>query len=306
MDKYNGDVPADLDKETYRQVRFSSVSMDYVPNKVREKILTGNIGEARLDTMGVKSEGSVVTLARPDDLGLFLYGTLGQQSLNGDLFKFTPNRTSLPSFKIKIDKGAGVYTYPGCIINQLSFSAELEDYLSLTLNVSGYGEEFETGNLYPIQPSLQRAFKFNQGKVYFEDTELADITSIGFSYNNNVENSIQTTSTGIHYKRPSPNTRQITLDLSCLYSPESETFRQDYFKTDNIFGVKLDFQTDEGGAGDLHRLTIEIPATQVTSCSVPISDANSIKQSMSMSGIDLGAGDIIAIYLDNGLKELYS
>jgi hypothetical protein len=280
--------------------------MDYVPTKAQENVLTGNIGQARFDTLGIKAEGAMSTLARPDDLGFFLYMALGSQALiESDVFRFTPNKTALPSFTIKIDKGAGVYTYPGCVINQLSFSAQPEDYLSLELDIKGYDENFSPGSLAPIQPSTQRAFKFHQGKVYAGGVELADITSISLTYNNSVENTIQTTSTEKHYKRPGPNTRIITVDLECLYSAASETFRQSYFKTDTMFALKLDFQTDEGTPGDLHRLTVEIPNSQVTSCSVPISDGNSIKQSMSMTAIDMGSDDLIVFLLDNGLDVLY-
>jgi hypothetical protein len=308
-DSYNGDIPTPA-SSGFKQVKFSSFSMDYVPNKAQEAVLTGNIGQSRFDTMGIKAEGSISTLARPDDLGFFLYHLLGNQEIiDNDVFKFTPNRTLLPSFTIKIDKGAGVYTYPGSILNSLSFKCEPEDYLNIDLEIKSYDEMFQTGNLTAIQPSKQRAFKFHQGKVFIGDilssmTELADINSIGLTYNNSVENTIQTTSTGLHYKKPTPNTRIITVDLGCLYSPESEAFRQQYFKTDKIFSIKLDFQTDEGEADDLHRLTVEIPSVQISSCSVPISDGNSIKQSMNMTAIDLG-GDIITFSLDNGLTELY-
>jgi hypothetical protein len=285
--------------------------MDYVPNKAQEGVLTGNIGQSRFDTMGIHSEGNVSTLARPDDLGFFLYMALGNETItNADVFNFTPNKTTLPSFTIKIDKGAGVYTYPGCVINTLDFSAQPEDYLNLEMAVVGYDETFATGTLTAIQPSVQRAFKFNQGKVYAGNTiatvtEIADISSISLSYNNNVENTMQTTSTGLHYKRPSPNTREITTDFECLYSAAGETFRQNYFKSDAIFSIKLIFQTDEGTVGDPHSLTIEIPNVQVTSCSVPVSDANSIKQSISATAIDIGTGDLIKFLLDNGLTTLY-
>jgi hypothetical protein len=303
-DSYNGDIPIPA-TSGFKQIKFSSFSLDFTPQKNQESVLTGNIGQSRFDTLGVKAEGSISTLARPDDLGFFLYHLLGNQELtDGDVFKFTPHRNSLPSFTIKIDKGAGVYTYPGSIINSMSFKCEPEDYLNIDLDIKSWDEQFQVGNLTPIQPSTQRAFKFHQGKVYANGVELADINSIGLTHNNSVENTIQTTSTGLHYKRPSPNTRIITCDLGCLYSAESEAFRQQYFKSDTIFNLKLDFQTDEGQADDLHRLTIEIPSVQISSCSVPISDGNSIKQSMSMTAIDQG-GDIITFYLDNGLTDLY-
>jgi hypothetical protein len=305
-DAYSGDVPAAA-TAGFRQVRFSSVSMDYVPSKNQENVLTGNIGKPRHDTMGIKAEGSVSTLARPDDLGFFLYMLLGAQALtNTDVFKFTPAKDLLPSFTLKLDKGAGVYTYPGCILNSMSFSTQPEDYLHLDLDVKGYDETYAAGVLAAIAPSTQRAFKFNQGKVYYASTELADITSIKLSYNNNVENTLQTTSTGVHYKRPTPNTREINVDLECLYSAASETFRQSYFKGDTIFSLKLAFQTDEGASGDLHNLTVEIPNMQIVSCSVPISDDKAIRQSLSATAIDLGGTEPLAAFLlDNGLSALY-
>jgi hypothetical protein len=305
-DAYSGDVPTAA-TTGFRQIRFSSVSMDYVPSKNQENVLTGNIGKPRYDTMGIKAEGSMATLARPDDLGFFLYMLLGKQELTStDVFKFTPVKDVLPSFTLKLDKGAGIYTYPGCTMNSMSFSAQPEDYLSLDLDIKGYDETYASGALTAIAPSTQRAFKFNQGKVYYGATELADVTSIKLTYNNNIENTIQTTSTGIHYKRPTPNTREINVDLESLYSSASETFRQSYFKGDTIFSLKLVFQTDEGTSGDLHVLTVEIPNMQVTSCSVPISGDKNVRQSLSATAIDLGGtASLVTFLLDNGLTALY-
>jgi hypothetical protein len=304
-DTYSGDTPTAA-TSGFKQLRFSSVSLDYVPNKAQENVLTGNIGQARFDTLGIRSEGNIKTLARPDDLGFFLLMALGNQSLDGDVFSFTPHRNTLPSFTAKVDKGAGyTYTYPGNVINSFTISAQPEGYMDLDLELKGYDETVTTGSLTPIEPSLQRAFKFVQGKIYVDGTELADINSIQLNYNNNVENTIQTTSTGYHYKKPVPNTRNCTVELSCLYSPSSEAFRQQYFKSDNFLSLKLDFITDEGAENDKHRLTILVPTMQVTASSVPISDGNSIKQSISATAIDTGSGDLVTFNLDNGLTELY-
>jgi hypothetical protein len=305
-DVYSGDVPTAA-ASGFRQIRFSSVSMDYVPSKNQENVLTGNIGKPRFDTMGVKAEGSISTLARPDDLGFFLYMLLGKQELiNTDVFKFTPAKDLLPSFTLKLDKGAGVYTYPGCILNSMAFSAQPGDYLSVELDVKGCDETYASGALTPVAPSAQRAFKFHQGKVYYGSTELSDVTSIKLSYINNVEHTIQTTSTGLHYKRPTPNTREINTDLECLYSAASETFRQSYFKGDAVFSLKLEFLTDEGASGDLHKLTVEVPNVQVSSCSVPVSGDGAVKQSLSASAIDLGGtASLVTFLLDNGLTALY-
>jgi hypothetical protein len=305
-DSYSGDAPVAA-TTGFRQVRFSSLSMDYVPVKKQEEVLTGNIGKGRHDTLGIRATGNMATLARPDDLGFFLYMLLGNQVFTStDVFNFTPNKDTLPSFTMKIDKGAGVYTYPGCMMNSLSFSAQPEDYLQLDMDIAGYDEAFSAGVLTPIAPSTQRAFKFYQGKVYQGSTEIADITSIKLSYNNNLESSIQTTATGLHYKKPQPMTRELSVDLECLYSAASETFRQSYFKGDVIFALKLVFQTDEGETGDLHVLTVEIPNVQITACSVPVSDDKAIKQSLTAMAIDVGGTASLATFLlDNGLTALY-
>ena len=95
-DTYTVDTPTAA-TAGFRQVRFSSITMDYVPNKAQEGVLTGNIGHSRHDTMWIHCEGNISTLARPDDLGFFLYMALGTQALtNTDVFTFTPNRTALP------------------------------------------------------------------------------------------------------------------------------------------------------------------------------------------------------------------
>jgi hypothetical protein len=281
--------------------------MDYVPVKKQEEVLTGNIGKGRHDTMGIRATGNIATLARPDDLGFFLYMLLGTQALTStDVFNFTPNRDTLPSFTMKVDKGAGIYVYPGCMLNSLSFSAQPEDYLQIDLDITGYDETFSAGSLTAIAPSAQRAFKFHQGKVYQGAAEIADVTSIKLSYNNNLEASIQTTGTDLHYKKPQPMTRELSVDLECLYSAASETFRQSYFKGDAIFGLKLVFQTDEGTGGDLHVLTVEIPNVQITACSVPVNDDKAIKQSLTAMAIDVGGStNLVAFLLDNGLTALY-
>jgi hypothetical protein len=305
-DAYNGDTP-DPASVGFRQVRFSSLGMDYMPVKKQEEVLTGNIGKSRHDTMGIKSSGNMSTLARPDDLGFFLYMLLGNQAFTDeDVFNFTPHKDALPSFTMKVDKGAGVYTYPGCMLNSMSFSVQPEDYLQLELDITAYDETFTVGSLTAIDPSPQRAFKFHQGKVYQGFTEIADVTSIKLSYNNNLEASTQTTSTGLHYKKPQPMTREATVDLECLYSAASETFRQQYFKGDSIFSLKLVFQTDEGAGGDLHVLTVEIPNAQITACSVPVSDDKAIKQSVTAMAIDMGGStNLVTFLLDNGLTALY-
>jgi hypothetical protein len=78
--------------------------------------------------------------------------------------------------------------------------------------------------------------------------------------------------------------------------------RQQYFKTDAIFSIELLFVSDEG---DPYKLDIDIPACQITSCSVPISDGNAVKQSMSLAVVDMGSSDLIKMTLENDVTTTY-
>jgi hypothetical protein len=300
-----------------RQIKYGSESLGPALNKVQESVMTGRVGASPVNIMGIRAEGSISFLARPDDLGLFLKCALGVESVstpaeatNAKKHTFTPIGNgltdSLPSLTVNIDKKVSVFSYVGCKINSLSFSAAPEDYLSLDVEFAGK-QELDNGALATsLVPSPLKAFKFWQGKVYLGGVEMADVTSINFSYNNNLESALQTTSTGLFYKEPQPNTREITASLEMLYSAAAETFRNTFFKTDDIVSLRLAFISDElAETGVPYSLTIHVPACQVSSCSNSVGDANSIKQSAELAGIDNGVDPVLTVDLVNLVTGAY-
>jgi hypothetical protein len=296
-----------------RQIKFSSEGFQPAYNKVQEPVMTGGKGGSRFETMGIHVEGAASVLARPDDVGLYLKYALGLETkaADGTAVKHTFTalgnglNDSLPSLTFQVDRKTSVFKYTGCKINSLSFSAAPEDYLTVDLEIVGK-DEVSGGTMAALTPSALKSFKFNQGKVYLAGSEVADITNIGFSYNNNLESTVQTTSTGKYYKEPQPNTREISIDLEMLYSPQAETWRQTWFKTDDILSVKLVFTSDEMAAANKpYSLTIEVPACQVTECSNAVSGAEGIRQSATLVGIDNPGGDLIKAELVNLLDSLY-
>jgi hypothetical protein len=297
-----------------RQIKIVSEDFKYTPSKKQEGVLTGNLGAGVFQSMGIRTEDSLSLLARPDDLGIFLMALFGRETLStaADVTThvFTPLGNALtdylPSLTFKFDKRVGVFVYPGCKINSISFSAAQEDFLNVDLELFGKDEIKEDTALETIVPSTLKAFTFSGGKVFLAGTEVADITSISFSYNNNLENAIQTTSTGLYYKEPQPNTREINLDIEMLYGTEAETWRQDWFKTDDMLSIKLEFRSRELiSEGNPYRLTIEVPAAQCTECSMAVSDANGIRQSATLVGVDNSVNTLITATLLNAVTTIY-
>jgi hypothetical protein len=143
--------------------------------------------------------------------------------------------------------------------------------------------------------------------VYLNGAELADVTSIGFSYANGLENTIQTTSTGVIYMEPQANLREVTLDIEAIYSAAAEQFRRNFFLTDDVFGVRLEFESSEKTAnGKPFKLEIQAPAAQVSECSNAVGGSEGIRQTATMNVIDnSNEEDMITVKLINNYEQEY-
>jgi hypothetical protein len=301
----------------FKQIKIASEGFQFVPSKNQEGVLTGNIGPSRFQTMGRRTENSLAFLARPDDLGIFLKACLGKETVttnnDGDtVHTFTPIGNaltdSLPSLAFLIDKRTDVFSYVGNKINSLSFSTAAEDYLNVDIDMYGYDEV--TGATWPasvVSPSPLKAFTFSGGTVYLNDSEFADVVSINFSYSNGLENTVQTTSTGLHYLEPQANLREVSFNIETIYSAAAETFRQNFFLTDDVFSVSLNFDSNELTANsEPFKLTIDVPAAQVSECSNAVSDSSGIRQSATLNVIDdSNTDDMITVTLVNNYTSAY-
>lgn len=291
-----------------KQIRVSSESLKPVYNKVDEGLLTGGRGASRKEIMSCKVEGDISTLARPDDLGMFLNALLGVEVVTGsDTEGYTHTYTALgtgeddelPSLTAVLDRKAGVFSYTGLKLNSMSFSAAPEDYLKLDMSYVGYKED--TGTLTAgLSPSTLKSFKFRHGKVKLAGAEIADITNIKFDYNNNLNADVQTTSTGLYFKEPEPGVRELSTELEMLYSSGTEAYRNSYYKTDADVSIELNFVSDEDVvSGVPYSLTITIPHNQCADATANMTGADNTKQTMSFNAWDNGSDELITAVLIN-------
>ncbi|MDR0411246.1 MAG: hypothetical protein LBH75_04645 [Treponema sp.] len=294
-----------------RQIRFVSESLESVVSRAQEPVMTGAIGPSRYDVMGIRAEGNISILARPDDIGFFLLMAVGQQDTyvsGSKKHTFTPAQDSLPSFSAYV-KRSGTHTdrIIGCKINTISFSAAPEDYLALELGIVAHKKDSSALPSTEVTPSAQKAFKFKQGKIFITrpsgtSTEIQKITNISLTYNNNLEAGIQTTTSEGHYEEPMPNTRQITVDMEFLRESNVVTgISYSEFELQDIeYEVQLTF-TDESE----FNLDFLIPHMQVTSFASPVSDANAQKVSVTLEAFDNGSDPLITITLNNNVNAAY-
>lgn len=285
------------------QIRLISEGMNDTYNKTDEGVLTGGKGKAKSVVTSNIVDGSVDFLARPDDIGFFLKMALGNETKSeaGTKTKhtFTAAAESLPNFAILLNKVVNTYVYEGCKIASLEFNAAPEDYLKVTASVQGYKcEGGKQAKQEDLIPSALNAFMFSGATVKFNDVKLADVTSIRWSYNNNLQ-SETTTDTGIHRTEATPATREITSDISCIFTAASDAFDTAYYKQDASVSLEIKFESGDNS------LTIKIPANTVTACSAPFDGADGRHQNMTVEAYEDGENELITIELVNDINTVY-
>lgn len=297
-----------------KQFKISSESLKAVYNKIDEGLATGGRGAGLKATMGIGVEGSASTLFRAD-MGYLLKGALGvenvelvEASTGAYSHTFTCIESAedkhLPSFTAYVDRKVDKFKYTGCKINSMKLSAASGDYLKCDIDFVGK-DEVEGASMNPsLVPSPLRAFKFAQGKVYTVEEgariEVADITSINLNINNNCDYQTQTTATGDYYKEAEVGTRDISCDLEAIYSAGTEELRKNFYKSDSILAIAVEFISDEEvESGFPYKLTINLPCCQMSDATANMGGLDTLKQSMTLNVADNLQDELIEAVLIN-------
>lgn len=302
------------------QVKVFSEGFKYNPSKKEEGLLTGMRSVGRSDTMSKSVEGAVSFLMRPDD-GLFLALALGVEDAPelvagaSTAYKHTfdaiDHTATLPSASFMVDRGVTPYTYTGMSVKSISFAAAPEDYLKVDVTMVGREEIDGTPN-DTLNVSPLKAFKFRHAKVKLNNSTVADVTDLKFSYDNALTANQQTTSTGNYFMKPEPGPRAITADVEAVYTAATDGIRNDFFKTDDETSLEIEFISDEvletiaGSPDELvyYSLKIFLPHVQITEASANIGGPDLVKQQMSLAAFE-GINGLISVELVNSRATKY-
>jgi len=300
------------------QERISSEGFKPTYTKTDEGVFTGGRGMAGKDTMSKQVDGTASFLARPDSLGIFLKGIFGKETVSPvdgstGVYKHvftavgTNENDTLPSFTVKINRHIDKFAYTGVKFDELDLSASAGDYLKCDITTKGK-EEVSNTTLDSLTSSPLRAFRFAQGNVYLanSDKEAADITDIKLAYKNNLIADVQTTNTGYFFQEPECGTREISLDLTLLYTALGESYRKNYYKTDDDLAVKLEFISETMAVDAVpYSLVVEIPHGQVSDSSANAGDSGKLTQSFTYNAVDNLTDELITATLINTTSEVY-
>lgn len=305
-----------------KAIKVFSEGFKYVPGKKEEGLLTGNRSKGRTDTLSKSAEGNISFLMRPDD-GVFMGMALGVEpaapvlvSGSTAAYKHTFDAAdvddTMPTATVIVDRIVSAFSYPGATVGSFSFQASPEDYLKADFSFVARDEVNNGAIVEGLSVSPLKAFKFRHATVSMAGSNVADVTDIKFDYNNTLAGNQQTTSTGEYFMKPEPGAREIKADLEVVYSAETNTLRDTYFKTDDEFSLEIIFTSDElietvEGEPDIdfpYVLRIFLPHCQVTEAAANVGGADMIKQSMSIAAFE-GANGLITLELTDSRATKY-
>lgn len=298
------------------QLPFTSEGLSYVPNYIEEDALVGKKTSSRMDVSGVKTEGDISMLVKPDAIGLVLGATLGEESVSetsSGVFAhvFTPvaggASGSLPHLTVKVDRKVDVFEYVSMKINELSLASEVNDYLRADLTLIGYDEN-ENETMESVSSPSKRAFQFRDGAITVDGSSYVDVTSLSLAYTNTLEDDLYTMQSGSNMKEIEPQQREITADIDVLYSAATNATRTNKFKTGDTAALVVTFISTEaidGAPGEYYTLKIEMPLCYVTAANPAVGGPDRITQTLSVKATEDDTNEAITITLSDDKATTY-
>lgn len=296
-----------------KQIQVASEAFKLNLDKKDEGLLTGSKIGGKVRTMARSADGGLSTLARPDDIGLFLAVAMGSEGtaslVDGSTgayerdFTLTDS-TLLPSLFFKVLRDTNIVKgYTGITFDGLSFNAQAADYLKVDFTLKGKDEAnttLEAGlSNSPLSP-----FKFASSLVKVGGVDL-EVVSTKFDYKANIDASTHSNKSGIYYKQPEIGKIDLTSEFEVIYDSVSNGIRDNYWLTDNTCSVEITFVSgEEVETGFPYSLKFVLPANQVTEASVNISGADRVKFPLKLKAVENGV-EPITVTLVNGFAGQY-
>lgn len=297
------------------QLSFTSEDIKYIPNYIEEDALVGNKTSGRMDVSGIKVEGGINFLVKPDNIGYILGLTVGGDTIgdtsgdsvgdSGTTHEFTPTTESLKDATLKVDRKVDVFGYTSCKFDTLSLSASVNDYLRGSCSVRGYNEVVGD-TLEVLNYSTLRALQFTDGKIKVDGDTWVDITSFTFNYSNNLENDLWVMNGDSCMREIEPQKREITCDLEALYSSTTNSARADKFKTGSTAAIIITFQSTENIAAGLpYKMEINMPLCYITDASPNVGGPDRIKQNLAVKATENSTNEAVTITIWDSKSTKY-
>lgn len=212
---------------------FSSESVKPAIEKKQEDNLLASKAAAAYDLTGIKVAGDLAGILKPENAGKLIKWALGGTdtvvanygSVTGQ-YQHTIIAAAaagvLPAKTVMIDRKSAIKRYSGMKVDSMTIVAKAGDYVRITLSLKGKDES--TGTIISTTVPSLKAYKFINGTLSLGG-QSAEFTSVTLKVANNLDDGIQTSSSGTYYTEPIHKTRAITLEVELPDCALAETIR---------------------------------------------------------------------------------
>lgn len=308
-----------------KQLEMLNESLGEVHNNVVSDALVGAVTSSSFTIVGKKVEGDLSMEVHPDNIGLLMYAALGVEAEPDDTVEagtvyqhaFTPvsGGDNLPSLTAVVDKKSDVFVYKGLKIDSITLESDPTSLLTSSISFIG-NEEEAGGSLESLSKSAFLPYNFNSMALYVgdagseADTLVEYATSFSFNYSNNLENDLFTangklTMAEIDYQR-----REITIDFEALYNSESNTFREDFYKTGDELSIKVEFTSAEDVDGtaesNKHKLIVDVRNFVITEAPNSIDGPERLRIPLTGQALEKGSEPAVTVIIQDGQSSKYS
>jgi len=293
-------------------INFTSESMGPELTKTEEENLLAGYGPAAFDLMGVKAGGEISAVLKPENAGYLMYAAMGGTDtvsvVTGQQVHTMVMQTAaaaLRSFTIFVDRKQAIKKYSGCKMATLKISAKAGDYVKVSTTWKGKDEATGTIATSTI-PSL-KAYKFIGATVVAGGTTL-DVTGFDLTYDNNLEDGPQTSTSGLYASEPAHGKRKISLTIEMPYDANSENIYTTNYITDTVISsIVLHLESPSIIATTYkYRMDITLNNVAITSQAHNIGSAGIITTSITGEATEVGATKPLTAVIYDGTATAYS
>jgi len=292
-------------------INFLNESISLSVERLTEDSLIVSKTARAMDVMGFSVAGDFSVILKPENIKQLLHLSLGVEDAPtlvpattgaySHIFKLIDGETSLPSFTAVIDRKVATPAYTGLKVSSLKLDAKAKDFIRGTISVKGSGKE-EVGTLETLPAPTMKAYRFVNGSLTIDGVEFADVSSVGLTIDNTLEDGEQTLGSGYYNSEGQHSERVINLEIECYYNATSNTIRENKYKTDGASAsIVLTLESPELiEVGQKHRFIVTLPNVVITEANPNISGKEKIALTLSGQALETTGAEAIEVNVIDG------
>ena len=218
---------------------YTSETLKSAADRKIEESLIASTAPSGLDIMGIKVEGDVSGILKPEFAGYLIKLAFGGDDTVTQNSPVTGAHThsiplvsasdSLPSATIIVDRKGAVRKYTGCKVSTFKLDGAAGDYVKFTASFKGKDES--TGSLADLSALALQSFKTVGATITLGGTSY-DAKSVSYSLDNSIEDVGQTYGSGLYVNEPIHGQRKATIEVGVDYISGIETLIDTNLLTD--------------------------------------------------------------------------